>query len=201
MPKFVCLNLRYKASILKPRKIVITGGPSTGKSTVINELQKRNYHCFDEVSRDIIRKAKEEGIDQLFLEDPLLFSKMLLEGRVKHYHEADFIEAPFVFFDRGIPDVNAYLKFVKQEIPEEFEITTKAHPYDKLVFIMPPWQEIFTGDEERYEDFNQAQLIHNKLVNYYKELDYYLVFVPFGPVGKRIDFIIKSIEKFNKKKT
>ncbi len=184
---------------MKPRKIVITGGPSTGKSTVIKELQDRKYHCFDEVSRDIIKKAKQEGIDQLFLEDPLLFSRLLLEGRKKHYYEAEKIDAPFVFFDRGIPDVNAYLKFVKQEIPDEFEKVTREHPYDKLVFIMPPWQEIFTGDEERYEDFNQAQLIHNKLVNYYKELDYYLVFVPFGPVEKRVDFILKSIKKYNKK--
>ncbi len=184
---------------MKPRKIVITGGPSTGKSTVIQELQRRNYHCFDEVSRDIIKKAKEEGIDQLFLEDPLLFSRLLLEGRQAHYHEADHLQEEFVFFDRGIPDVNAYLKFVKQEIPEEFEKITRAHPYDRLVFIMPPWQEIFTGDEERYEDFNQAQLIHNKLVNYYKELGYYLIFVPFGPVGKRVDFILKSIRKYKNK--
>ena len=177
---------------------MITGGPSTGKSTVIEELKQRNYYCFDEVSRDIIREAKEKGIDQLFLDDPLLFSRLLLEGRLKHYKEADKLKEDFVFFDRGLPDVNAYLKFVKQEIPQEFETITREHPYDKLVFIMPPWQEIFTGDEERYEDFNQAQLIHNKLVNYYKELGYYLVFVPFGPVEKRVDYIIKSIKKFKK---
>jgi len=177
---------------------VITGGPSTGKSTVIEELKQRNFYSFDEVSRDIIREAKEKGIDQLFLEDPLLFSRLLIEGRLKHYKEADELKEDFVFFDRGLPDVNAYLKFVKQEIPEEFDAITREHPYDKLVFIMPPWQEIFTGDEERYEDFNQAQLIHNKLVNYYKELGYYLVFVPFGPVEKRVDYILKNIKKFNK---
>jgi len=184
---------------LKPRKIVITGGPSTGKSTVIDELKNRNFLCFDEVSREIIREAKENGIEQLFIEDPYLFSKKLLEGRVKQHQEADKItDKEIVFFDRGIPDVNAYLKFVKQEIPKEFDEITKKHPYDRIVFIMPPWEEIFTGDEERYESFNQSQLIHNKLVNYYKELGYYLIFVPFGSVNKRVDYIIKSIEKHKK---
>jgi len=68
---------------LKKRKIVITGGPSTGKSTVVDELKNRNFNCFDEVSRDIIKEAKQQGIEQLFLTDPLLFSQKLLEGRVK----------------------------------------------------------------------------------------------------------------------
>ncbi len=180
---------------MKKRKIVITGGPSTGKSTVIEELKNRQYTCFDEVSRDIIKEARKEGIEQLFLTDPLLFSRKLIEGRVKQYHKADSIEDTLIFFDRGIPDVNAYLKYSKQEIPQEFEEITRAHPYDRIVFIMPPWDEIFTNDAERYESFNQAQLIHNKLVNYYKELDYYLIFVPFGPVNKRVDYMIDSLKK------
>jgi len=180
---------------LKSRKIVITGGPSTGKSTVIKELKNRNFTCFDEVSRDIIKQAQQEGIDQLFLEDPYLFSKKLLEGRLKQYQEANQLNDTVIFFDRGLPDINAYLKYIKQPIPDEFEKITREHPYDKLVFIMPPWDEIYTTDTERYESFNQAQLIHNKLVNYYKELGYYLIFVPFGPVEKRVDYILDSIKK------
>ncbi len=180
---------------MKSRKIVITGGPSTGKSTVINELKKRKYTCFDEVSRDIIKEAQEQGIEQLFLEDPYLFSQKLLEGRLKQYREADKLNQSVIFFDRGLPDVNAYLKYIKQPIPDEFEKITREHSYDQPVFIMPPWDEIYTTDAERYESFNQAQLIHNKLVNYYKELGYYLIFVPFGPVEKRVDYILDSIKK------
>ena len=61
--------------------IVITGGPGTGKSSCIKELKRRGFICFDEISREITLKAKQEGIDQLFLTKPLLFSEMLLEGR------------------------------------------------------------------------------------------------------------------------
>jgi len=87
-------------------------------------LKNRNFNCFDEVSRDIIKEAQQQGIEQLFLTDPLLFSRKLLEGRVKQYHEADKLKEPLVFFDRGIPDVNAYLKYSKQDIPEEYPFTS-----------------------------------------------------------------------------
>ena len=58
-----------------------------------------------EVSREVTLKAKEDGIDQLFLTAPLLFSEKLLEGRERQYHKASETAEEIVFFDRGIPDV------------------------------------------------------------------------------------------------
>ncbi len=180
----------------KTKKIVITGGPGTGKSTVIAELEKRGYAVQPEVSREIIREAKAQGIDQLFLEDPLLFSKKLIEGRVKQFIEAENVDAEVVFFDRGIPDVNAYLRYSKTPIPEDFQKTAEKYQYDQPVFVMPPWEEIYTTDYERYESFNQAQLIHNRLVNMYMDLGYFLIFVPFGTPEKRTDFVLDVLEKY-----
>ncbi len=180
----------------KTKKIVITGGPGTGKSTVIDELAKRGYHVMPEVSREIIREARKEGIDQLFLEDPLLFSTKLLEGRIRQYEEADQSEADVVFFDRGIPDVPAYMRYSKTPVPDEFMEACERYSYDQPVFIMPPWEEIYTTDYERYESFNQAQLIHNRLVNMYMELGYFLIFVPFGTPEKRTDFVLDVLQKY-----
>ncbi len=180
----------------KTKKIVITGGPGTGKSTVITELEKRGYAVQPEVSREIIREAKEQGIDQLFLEDPLLFSQKLIEGRVEQYHQADRMNAEVVFFDRGIPDVIAYLRYSKTPVPPDFQRAAEEHPYDQPVFVMPPWEEIYTTDFERYESFNQAQLIHNRLVNMYMDLGYFLIFVPFGTPEKRTDFVLDVLHKY-----
>jgi predicted ATPase len=52
------------------QKIVLIGGPGTGKTTIINELIKRDFHCMPEVSRDVILKAKKQGVEQLFLTEP-----------------------------------------------------------------------------------------------------------------------------------
>ena len=70
------------------QKNLLIGGPGTGKTSVLNELMKLPYECFPEISREVILKAQQKGIDQLFLSKPLLFSKMLLEGREQQYLKA-----------------------------------------------------------------------------------------------------------------
>jgi len=178
------------------RRIVITGGPGSGKTTVIEELKRRGIATMPEISREVIREAKAQGIDQLFLEDPILFSRKLIEGRIRQYNEAAGLPDKIVFFDRGIPDVTAYLRYSRTPIPADLTEATEKYRYDQPVFIMPPWEEIYTTDFERYESFNQAQLIHNKLVNMYMELGYFIIFVPFGTVKKRADFILDVVDKY-----
>jgi predicted ATPase len=65
------------------RRIVITGGPGTGKTSLITALESKGYTCLPEISRQVTLEAREKGIDQLFLKDPMLFSYKLLEGRKK----------------------------------------------------------------------------------------------------------------------
>ena len=64
------------------KKIVLIGGPGTGKSSVLKQsLNVVVSYCMEEISREITIKAQKEGIDQLFLTEPILFSKLLLQGR------------------------------------------------------------------------------------------------------------------------
>lgn len=105
---------------MKTRKIVITGGPGTGKSTLINHLISKGYLCTEEISRQVTKEAQKKGIDQLFLTDPLLFSKLLLEGRQKQYMDSEIHKGQTVFFDRGIPDVLAYMDYIGDQYPETF---------------------------------------------------------------------------------
>jgi len=177
---------------LNTKRIVITGGPGTGKTSIINELIQRNYKCLEEISRQVTLEAREQGIDQLFLTKPLLFSELLLEGRKKQFNEAQELEDLIVFLDRGIPDVLAYMDFIGDIYPEEFISTCNDHKYDQ-VFILAPWQEIYISDSERYENFDQAIEIHDHLLNTYSKLGYNLIDVPFQAVNKRTDFILNSI--------
>ena len=70
---------------MNTKKVVITGGPGTGKTSIINHLKENGYLCYDEISREITLQARKDGIEQLFLTDPLLFSEKLLEGRTQQF--------------------------------------------------------------------------------------------------------------------
>jgi predicted ATPase len=173
---------------LNTQKIALIGGPGTGKTTLINALKAKGYHCMDEISRQITLEAQEQGIEQLFLEDPLLFSKQLLLGRQNQFLNAETHSENFVFFDRGLPDVVAYLDYLDTPYPESFKTVCTQHKYDQ-VFILKPWEAIYTQDNERYESFEQALFIHEFLVKTYAEYGYTCSDIPFGTVESRIDFI------------
>lgn len=174
------------------QKIVITGGPGTGKSTILNELINQKYNCMPEISREIILKAREKGIEQLFLKKPLLFSQLLLEGREEQFLQAHKMKTEIVFFDRGIPDVHGYMNYLGVDYPSIYKEISKKNRYTS-VFMLPPWQEIYTSDNERYENFEQSLAIHNHLKKTYLDLDYEIIEVPKGTIEKRVNFILNSI--------
>ena len=172
--------------------IVIIGGPGTGKTTIIDGLVENGYCCYPEISRQVTAQAQQQGIEQLFLENPLLFSELLLEGRKKQFLDAHQEPHNIVFLDRGIPDVLAYMHYIGDSYPSFFDSACKEHIYSKI-FILPPWEEIYVSDQERYENFEQAQLIHDHLVETYEKYGYELIEVPKDTLDKRILFILEQI--------
>jgi predicted ATPase len=172
--------------------IVIIGGPGTGKTTIIDGLLQNGYCCYPEISRQVTADAQQRGIEQLFLEQPLLFSELLLEGRKKQFLDAHNEPHNIVFIDRGIPDILAYMHYIGDSYPASFDEACKEHLYSKI-FILPPWEEIYVSDQERYENFEQATLIHNHLVETYQKYGYELIEVPKDTVDKRILFILDQI--------
>lgn len=174
------------------KKIVITGGPGTGKSTVIASLADLNYECMFEVSREVTLNARKNGTEQLFQTNPLLFSELLLEGRVNQYIEAETKNSDLVFFDRGIPDVHAYMNYFNIEYPNKYHNSSKLYKYD-LIFVMPPWEDIYTSDSVRYENFEQALAIHGHIKSVYNELNYSIIEVPTGSVSERTEYILSRI--------
>lgn len=176
----------------RQQKIVITGGPGTGKTSVIDHLKQQGHFCLAEISRAVILQARQQGIEQLFLTDPLLFSQRLLEGRIAQYQEVATLKKT-IYFDRGIPDVVAYLDYSQTTYPEHFEQACREYPYD-TVFLLPPWKEIYSSDNERYESFEQAREIYKFIKETYQSYGYTPIEVPFGKVAKRAEFILAQLK-------
>lgn len=175
-----------------PKRILLIGGPSTGKTTLINHLNDMGYPCLEEISREVIRKAQAEGIDQLFLEKPLLFSEMLRDARIEQHIEVKNFTQDFVFIDRGIPDTIAYMDYIGQTFPKAFLEACNNYRYD-IVFVLPPWEDIHVTDNERYETFEEAQKIHKHLIKTYKVYNYTPIEVPTGSVVDRTSYILNTL--------
>jgi predicted ATPase len=186
---------------LGKNKVVVTGAPGTGKTSIIHGLEKKGFHCFHEIIRDMTSKAKLEGEEHthisnplVFVEDAMQFNKDLLHGRAKHYQNSLMMDVPLSFFDRGIPDVLAYMDFFGQSYGKEFIDTCQKNRYD-TIFIVPPWQEIYVSDNERLETFEEAENIHDALMNTYTQFGYNPIEVPKDAVPKRIDFILETLNQ------
>jgi predicted ATPase len=187
-------KITVKRKHLNSKRIVITGGPGSGKTTLINQLEKLGYLCIHEISRDVIRQAQEEGIEQLFLETPLLFSQKLLEGRLQQYKAASLHNVSPIFYDRGMPDVTAYMDYVKVHYPDNFSKTCTNYRYDE-VFLLPPWESIYKQDNERYESYKEAEKIYQYLLKGYQNYGYKVIEVPTGPVLDRTEYILHHLKR------
>lgn len=169
------------------QRIIITGGPGTGKSTVIDLLEEKGYACHREVSRTVIKQQLSEGTDQVPWGDLSGFSDLVFDGQTAQYRRAK--EGAINFYDRGIIDVIAYLK--KDNLPADaMEALVEHYTYNTKVFVTPPWDEIYQTDEERREDFETMSQIHELLVSSYKEFGYEVVEVPKFSPQERVNFIL-----------
>ncbi len=188
-------------ALLKPKKVVITGAPGTGKSSIIHELEATGYFCFHEVIRSMTLEAKSKGNPGgysrnplAFVADPYHFNEQLLSGRLTHFREAGQVKKPVVFYDRGLPDVLAYMDYFKQEYAPEFVWACEEHRYHK-VLLLPPWEEIYVSDNERLESFEEALQIHEYLIATYKRFGYVPTLVPPGTVGERTAQILLELTR------
>ncbi len=181
------------------QKIVITGGPGTGKTSIIKELEKRNYFCFHEVIREFTLEAKKDGnLKGLTtnpiaeVDDPMDFNLKILNGRIKQFKDSLNKKDEIIFFDRGIPDVLGYMDHFKQNYDSVFTKPCKENKYTKII-MLPLWKAIYLSDEERFESYEEALEIHAALENIYRKLGYMVIVVPFGTVKERTDFILNAL--------
>ena len=177
---------------MEQKRIVITGGPGSGKTSVVQKLEGNGFTCIHEISRTITLEARTKGIPQLFISDPLLFSQRILEGRIAQFKNVPDTNSPYIIYDRGIPDVLAYLDSVGRPYGREFRDACREFIYDQ-VFLLPPWEDIYILDNERYENFQEALVIHDFLERTYKKYGYSAIQVPIGTVDQRVDFITKNL--------
>jgi predicted ATPase len=178
---------------LTDRYFVLTGGPGSGKTTLIEALGAAGHPVAPEAGRGIIRHQMAISGPGLPWVDPALFAELMLAWEMRS-HEAARDETGPVFFDRGVPDVIGYLKLTGLPVPLRAEEAAKSFRYNRTVFVLPPWPEIFRQDSERRQDLAEAQRTYEAMVETYTACGYRLVEVPCAPVEDRLRFVLGQIQ-------
>lgn len=100
-----------------------------------------------------------------------------------------------VFFDRGFLDTFCYAELIESEINERMNSYAERWKYNKSIFILPPWQEIYETDNERKQDWEEAVLTFQKMSETYKNYGYRIIVIPKTPISERADFVLEFIEQ------
>ncbi len=181
------------------RKIIITGGPCSGKTAIINELEQRGNHVIHEAALQLI--AAENHCEKKIYPwtDYAEFNKRLIKLQ-KELEEKIPKNITAAYLDRSLIDSEAYLNLRNLPIPKELEDTIKSAEYS-LFFILEMLPEKFWADTDgrpaRMQAYSEGQKIHEEIKKAYANHGIKLIDVPLMSIKERAD-LIENIVKENK---
>lgn len=172
--------------------IVITGGPGSGKSTLIDALAASGLRQMPEAGRAIIQDQVAIGGSALPWADRSAFAELMLGWELRSWREAGSHQG-ITMFDRGVPDVVGYLTLSGLTVPPHIRKAAGLYRYSRRVFIAPPWPAIFGQDAERKQTWEEAEATCHAMVDVYSALGYELVTLPLVSVEDRVRFVLNTI--------
>jgi len=174
------------------RRIVVAGGPGAGKTTLLLALHARGYTIAPDSARIIIKERKSRGLSPR--PEPPEFAYDVLRMDIDHYR-ATPVQDNFVFFERGIPDALGALAQLGLLTPADTGRYLSEFPYSRRMLVLPPWEEIYTTDDERDQTFGESVRVHAAVCDWYTRCGYELIEVPRMPVDARCEFVLRTLER------
>jgi predicted ATPase len=171
--------------------IVITGAPSSGKTSVIDVLAARGYATKGEAARIVIEKhlAQDDTLADIRSPDRVVaFQHEILAMKLET--EAALDPAQTVFLDRGVPDTLSYLKLAGQKTEAARAACFRFRYRQVFIFDRLP----VVADKVRSEDDFAAAQLDIEIEKDYRAIGYDTQRVPVLPVAKRADFILDFLK-------
>lgn len=167
---------------------VITGAPSSGKTSVIRELAARGFKTEDEVARELIELSLQKGKTLIETRrDAKALQRSILQTALAR--EMGMDPAKRIFLDRGLPDSITYFKLAGLDGLEARAVSQLFHYRAVFIFDRLP----VIKDNVRIEDEALADKIDKMIEADYRSAGYTPVRVPVMSVPARADFVLERV--------
>jgi len=168
---------------------VITGGPGSGKTTMVNLLRDRGFATTIEHARHYLDTQRVTGRTVLEIrKNQEEFQLGILNMQLEQ--EASISPNDIVFLDRAIPDSLAYYHFLNLE-PNIKLLNALKKVFYRKIFILDLLPLV--NDYARREDQEEQKRIHQLLIEVYESFHFPLIHVPVLSPAERVDFILKHL--------
>lgn len=162
-------------------KFVITGPPSSGKTTILDILQQRGIKVLSDTSREILLKKEEYGVDI----NDIAFSDLIFEKQLEKEFSLD--ENEVCLLDMSLVECIVFRKLKRQSLDLLSEIELRQRYDDVFLFSPLPFENDGYRDEN---DEQQINKIYELIKETYLELGYTARSIPRLPIDQRLKMII-----------
>jgi len=177
--------------------IVITGGPGTGKTTLLEKMKEHDYKVVPEAAREFL-SGKGERRKKILARDQLVMARNI--HRIQQEQHKTVTDRHLL--DRSPIDPIAYIEADEKKPTRGTLRVAKA--YDpEMVFLLAPLKN-YKKDATRKEDETTAKKIHDRIRQVYARLGHKIIDVPdfsapgmeeTEAVAKRAEFVKRKIEE------
>lgn len=167
-------------------RIVITGGPSVGKTTIVQTLEQRGYRVVHEIATELIKEGKVlPWVDRTKFQAEVLRRQLEAESSLLEFDKVTFL-------DRGAFDGEAYYRVDNLPVPPTFSMVDSSQ-YD-LAFLVEPLP-FFDANEVRREDLEFTEKISIMIERCYTDRNIKVLKVPFMAPKERVNYIVAEVER------
>ncbi|WP_354678541.1 AAA family ATPase [Cupriavidus plantarum] len=173
------------------RRVVLSGCSGGGKSTLLRELRRRGYPIVEEPGRRIVVEQMRINGAALPWVDMVAFLHRVSTLARDDLRSAN-MSKQWLFLDRGLVDAASALQHFTG-VPVLDALADEVQHYHPLVFLVPPWPEIYARDQERRHGLTEATAEYLRLLDSYAALKYRICLVPKATVSERADFVLETL--------
>lgn len=170
------------------KKVVLTGGAGSGKTTAINRLEQMGYATVSEAAIQVM-----ESHPRLKLDDPYAFQKRVVDTQIATEAAIPTNNGQFIFLDRSIIDSMAYCTLRDIPQPPELDAACQATTY-LAVFALETLNN-FPNRPETGRTSTQAmsRQTYDLLLEAYARYGYTVISLPNHSVEERIELILNHL--------